>query len=204
MDDPKKFSDMAEYRIFLVALLILFLFEFAVWIITSKGKRDHSRKQSDKGTVWLIIIGWCISLPVGALFRSQDAPVSIRSWLLPHFCYDIGIVFMIVGILIRGMSIWKLKKAFTFSVQTTQDQHLIQTGLYRIVRNPAYTGSMLSLLGVAFAYRHILGVVAVFVICFLCYGIRICVEEKALSSQFGQEFEKYCNQTRFRLIPGIY
>jgi len=36
--------------------------------------------------------------------------------------------------------------------ETTNEQHLIKTGLYHIIRNPAYTGSIISLLGVALVY----------------------------------------------------
>jgi protein-S-isoprenylcysteine O-methyltransferase Ste14 len=71
-----------------------------------------------------------------------------------------------------SLSVLTLKQAFTHTVQTTQDQHLIQKGLYGIVRNPAYTGSILSLVGVAFAYRYVFAPICVLVICLFCYGVR--------------------------------
>jgi len=127
-----------------------------------------------------------------------------RRWVLPHLSYYIGVPLIIVGVIIRCTAVITLKKAFTLSVQTTNEQNLIKTGLYYVIRNPAYTGSIISLLGVAFAYCHILGVIAVIIICFVCYGIRINIEEKALKAQFKEEFEQYCNQTKYRLIPRIY
>lgn len=203
MDDPGKFATLAEYHILMWAVGILVLSECIILLLTSGG-RHGSRRSGDRGSVWLVMFVWCCGLMAGAYFRSQSVPEFLRNWLLPHFCYYIGIVFILTGVVIRCTAVMTLKKAFTFSVQTTSDQHLITTGLYRFVRNPAYTGSMLSLLGVAFAYRHILGIVSVFLLCLIGYGIRISVEEKALRTRFGEEFERYCMETKFRIIPKVY
>lgn len=204
MDDPSKFANIIEYNILIYALGLLLISECVIWVFTSRGSRDRSKKRSDNGTIWLIMIGWYCSIMAGAFFRSQGVSQYMRNLLLPHFTYYIGIIGIVVGVIVRCTAVWTLKRAFTLSVQTTDSQHLIQTGPYHIVRNPAYTGSIISLLGVAFTYRHILGIISVLVICFICYGIRIYVEEKVLATQFQQEFEQYCKHTRYRLIPGIY
>lgn len=68
-------------------------------------------------------------------------------------------------------------------------------GLYHIIRNPAYTVSIISLLGV---------VIAVIIICFTCYRIRINIEENVLNVQSKKEFEQYCNQMNYRLIARVY
>lgn len=203
MDDPTKFATLSEYHIFMWSVGLLVLSECIIMLITSSGNKS-SRRKSDRGTVWLIIFAWCCSIMAGAYFRSQSMPELIQSWLLPHFTYYIGITLIIVGVALRCTAVLTLKKAFTLSVQTTENQHLITSGLYHIVRNPAYTGSIISLLGVALTYRHILGVIFGLLLCLICYGVRIHVEEKALKAQFREEFEQYCAVTKFRLIPGIY
>lgn len=204
MDDPSLFSNVIEFKVIMYVIGILLVSECLIWFFTSRRTHNNPRKYSDSGTVWLIIIGWCCSLMAGAYFRDKNMPESIKKLLLPHFSYYIGIILILIGIAIRCMAVLTLKKSFTLSVQTTDNQHLIQTGLYSIVRNPAYTGSIISLLGVEFAYRHILGLIATIVICIICYGIRIKVEEKALKTQFKEEFENYCKNTKYRLMPGIY
>lgn len=195
---------MIEYQIVFYAIAILVLSELAIWLFSSRGRGKEKRKSADGGTVWLIIIGWCWGVMSGAFFRSESVPDFMRSWLLPHFCYYIGVVFIILGVVIRCTAVLTLKKAFTLHVQTTNDQHLIKTGLYHFVRNPAYTGSIVSLLGVALAYRSIPGAISVIIVCLICYGIRIHVEETALKNQFHDEFVRYCKETKYRLIPGIY
>lgn len=203
MDDPTLFANGAEYKVLIVCLGILVLSECIIMLLTSGGHKG-SRKKSDRGSVWLIICAWCCSIMAGAYFRSPSMPTPLQFWLLPHFVYFIGIVFIIAGIMIRCCAVVTLKKAFTLSVQTTTEQHLITTGLYHLVRNPAYTGSMMSLLGVALAYRAVLGVVFVLVICPICYGIRIYIEEKALKTQFHDEWNQYCSKTKYWLIPGVF
>lgn len=206
MDDPNKFVNFQEYRIAYYAIALLIISELAIWVFTSSGNRNQNqhRRASDHGTMWLIIICWCYGVMAGAFFRSQSVPEFMRSWLFPHVSYNLGIVLIIAGIIIRCTAVLTLRCAFTFQVQTTDDQHLVKTGLYHIVRNPAYTGSMLSLLGVALTYRSTLAAISVVIICIICYGIRIHIEEKALKAKFQEEFEHYCQQTKYRLIPKIY
>lgn len=69
---------------------------------------------------------------------------------------------------------------------------------------PFRAGSIVTLLGVALLYRSIAGVVVVFAACLMCSGRRIRVEENALKRQFRHEFEQYCDQTKYRLIPLLY
>jgi protein-S-isoprenylcysteine O-methyltransferase Ste14 len=141
MGDSSKFANITEYDVFMSALGLLFVSEFVIWLLASGGSRDHSRKRSDNGTFWL----------------------------LPHVTCYVGIFCIVAGVTIRLAAVLTLKRAFTLSVQTSEDQHLIQTGLYRIVSNPAYTGGIISLLGVSLAYLHVLGIFSVFLICFICY-----------------------------------
>lgn len=206
MDDPTKFASMSQYQVFQCAVGLLLFSEFMIWILTSgrKGKdREKSRNQRDGGTVWLVIGGFCLSFYVSYWFRSQEFVRVFREILFPEVFYYVGIGLIFSGIVVRTASVWTLKRNFTLSVQTSSSQHLVKSGMYRSVRNPAYTGSILSLLGVAIALRSVCAPFAVLVICMACYSIRIHVEEEALKERFGREFEEYADHT-WRLIPYIY
>ncbi|MCB2342439.1 methyltransferase family protein [Clostridium estertheticum] len=200
--DATKFTNIFEYNIFLYAIGFMFLSEFIIWIFTASGNKKD-RKKSDKGSIWLIILAYWLSIYVSYYLTSAEAKKIVGNLILPHICYYLGILLIIVGTIIRDYSVWTLKKAFTLSVQTTSDQHLIQKGFYRYVRNPAYTGSILSLLGIAFSLRNTFAPIIVLIICILCYGIRIKIEEKALKEQFKQEFENYYKNT-YCLFPFIW
>lgn len=207
ISDLTKFASIVEYNVYLYAIGFMFLSEFIIWVFANRNRKNDedtkSRKKSDKGSVWLIVSGYWLSIYVSYYLTGTEVNQSIKNLILPHIFYYAGIFLIAAGTIIRDYSVWTLKKAFTLSVQTTSDQHLIQKGFYRYVRNPAYTGSILSLLGIAFSLRNALAPVIVLIICVLCYGIRIKIEEKALKKQFKEEFENYCEHT-YCLFPFIW
>lgn len=201
------FTSSAEYKLLAFAVSVCVLSECGIFLFTILGSigKGQAKKRSDRGTVWLVIIGWYFSIWVDSTLRNPDAavPSFLNFWLLPYFFLYVGLFFSAAGIVLRYTAVFTLKRAFTLSVQTAGDQHLIQKGLYGIVRNPAYTGSIISLLGFAIAFRNIFGIIAL-LIPLLCYALRIRVEEKTLQSHFGKEFETYCQVAKYRLFPGIY
>lgn len=125
------------------------------------------------------------------------------------FCLLIGLnllekkVSIRCGIIVRLVAVLTLKKAFTLNVQTTNEQYLVTTGIYHKVRNPAYTGSIMSLFGIALSLRNLFAAVLVLLFSIICYSIRIYVEEAALRGRFQDEFKEYTINT-FRLFPYIW
>jgi protein-S-isoprenylcysteine O-methyltransferase Ste14 len=82
------------------------------------------------------------------------------------------------------------------------DQHVVDTGPYRWIRHPSYTGSLLTIAGFllcATNWAALAGVVPVLV--GLLYRIR--VEEQALSEELGDAYRSYASRTK-RLIPFVY
>ena len=95
-----------------------------------------------------------------------------------------------------------LKKAFTLNVQISKEQQLITSGMYKLVRHPAYTGSILSLLGVSIVLKNIPAILIVAICSFVCYQIRINVEEAVLQKYF-KGYSLYREKT-YKLFPYIY
>lgn len=198
--DLAMFSNFQEARVVHLAVGLLCMSELLIWIYASLGKRERTRDV----TLWMVIGAWCWGVGAGKILRDTDMPSWVQSLLFPHVIYYLGVVLIVLGVIVRCTAVITLRHAFTHNVQTTSDQHLIQSGLYRWVRNPAYTGSIISLIGTTFAYRSIVASLSVFAVCVFCYGLRIYVEERALKEQFGEEFEEYCHKVKYRLIPGVY
>lgn len=97
-----------------------------------------------------------------------------------------------------------LGKNFTLAVQTTDSQQLVDHGPYSIVRNPAYTGSILSILGLSITSLNPLTIIISLILLVLGYSIRLRVEEKALGNHFGKNYEAYCQKVRYRVFPYIW
>lgn len=202
MGDPTKFNYIWEYDLFNFALLMLSVSEIFIFSYTYR-KKDGKEIRRDRGTKWLLYPNFIVCVLISFYNVSKKAFNFIRMVKLPGFCIELGICLMLVGIVIRVSAVLTLRKAFTLNVQVTSRQKLITSELYRKIRHPAYTGSILSLLGIALALRNLISVGIVLVCCLVCYQIRIAVEEVALEIRFKEEYILYKHNT-YKLFPYIF
>ena len=63
-----------------------------------------------------------------------------------------GTAVLFVGLVLRWTAILTLRHAFTVDVAIAKDQRIIDHGIYRVLRHPAYTGSLVAFLGMALSY----------------------------------------------------
>ena len=203
MGDPTKFHYLWEYYSFNIAFVLLILSELFIFFYTIRRSDRTRAAKRDCGTKWLLYLNFAFCLFIGVFSVSRSAPLFLRKIMFPYFAADMGIIFILAGVVIRLTAVLTLKKAFTLHVQTADGQHLITSGLYHAVRHPAYSGSILSLTGVALAFRNIAAVCLTVICCLVCYGVRIFVEEKALQAQFGEVYTVYKRGT-YKLFPYIF
>lgn len=117
--------------------------------------------------------------------------------------YFSGIILICLGLLLRWISIFQLKKHFTVTVSIREDHQLIQEGFYKYVRHPAYSGSLLSTFGLGLAFDNWLSLLVIFIPILFAFLYRISIEEAELSKAFGSQYEEYVKKTK-KLIPGVY
>lgn len=179
MGDMTKFNSAIEYYIFNVLLMCLLISEIFIFFYTrSKQNRTEKIDTRDLGTKWLLYLNFVFCLIISFLCISQKAPFCIRELTLPAYFAKIGMLITAVGICIRIKAVLTLKKAFTLNVQISKEQQLITNGMYKFVRHPAYTGSILSLLGVSIALKNIPAILIVAICSFVCYQIRIMLKKQ--------------------------
>jgi protein-S-isoprenylcysteine O-methyltransferase Ste14 len=114
-----------------------------------------------------------------------------------------GIALMLLGICVRWIAIHTLGKYFTRRVTILPDHSLVQTGLYKYLRHPSYSGFLIGDLGLALTFSNWLSFIIIFIPTFAAAFYRMYVEEKALEHAFGNEYIDYCRTTH-RLIPKVY
>ena len=204
MGDPSKFSNLSLFYIFHFVLLLMILAEVFILLYTyQRGTNTKKVNKTDKGTKWMLIFNFYICIYISFYMVGLNVSDSIRNMKLPVIFSYIGVVLMLAGIIVRLCAVFTLKRAFTLSVQTAETQHLITTGIYNKVRNPAYSGSICSLIGTTLGLRSIYALIVVFLLSIGCYSARIHIEEKALIKHFGKEFSDYEKHT-YRLIPLVW
>jgi protein-S-isoprenylcysteine O-methyltransferase Ste14 len=179
-----------------VSLRILWL-AVEVWQRRSFPVKANEVLDSHSGRLWDIAnaiepIGLVLAfLGVG---RVQNLPQAVQLGAL---------VLLISGIIIRFTAIRTLGRFFTGEVTIREDHRLVNTGLYKYVRHPAYTGALLSHAGLGLAFGSWVSL-SLSVLPFVVAAFyRIGVEEKALSRRFGEDYTIYAKATH-RLIPRVY
>ena len=118
------------------------------------------------------------------------------------FLFWLGILLVYAGIAFRLYAINVLGSSFTSTVAVTPDQPLIEAGPYRLIRHPAYTGVLITLLGFGLCYTNWLGLLVIVGCALIGFSYRIRVEEHVLKAHLGQRYQEYMRRTK-RLIPFV-
>jgi protein-S-isoprenylcysteine O-methyltransferase len=166
----------------------------------ARRSRSASARSADRGT--LAILWTVIALAIaGGIFvagrRLAPLPGSLRAWSLA------GIALLAGGLALRWTAILTLRRAFTVDVAIAGGQRIVDRGVYRFLRHPAYTGNLLAFAGLAFAFGDALGWAVMILPIVAAFAYRIRIEEQALRAAFGEDYERYAGRTR-RLIPFVY
>ena len=163
-------------------------------------RSSDATKLRDKGSLDLIVILFWAGIAADFLF-SFLVPQTAISWKRTRV-FVLGIFLMVAGIAFRWYCILILGKFFTFDVAIHSGQPLIQTGPYRYIRHPSYTGALLTLAGFGLALGNWAGLAAVLLSMGLAYSYRIPVEV-ALTAALGDSYKEYVSRT-WRLVPFLF
>jgi protein-S-isoprenylcysteine O-methyltransferase Ste14 len=114
-----------------------------------------------------------------------------------------GVLLMVIGIGLRLWAIFTLGRFFKFQVVIQEGHRVVQTGPYRRIRHPSYTGTLIAFLGAGVALGSWLSVLALVLVPLAGFLVRIRVEEAALEDALGEQYRAYAARTR-RLVPGVW
>ena len=105
-----------------------------------------------------------------------------------------------------GLAVWAMVANRYFSavarIQQDRGQVVVTTGPYRIVRHPAYAGSLLASLALPFMLDVIWALVPTLVMV-VALVIRTGLEDRMLREEL-EGYESYAEETPYRLIPGLW
>lgn len=122
--------------------------------------------------------------------------------MLPGWVFSLGIFLIILGIILRQLSMAILGRYFSGVVGIQKGQKVIEKGPYKYVRHPSYTGALMIFIGLGLALQSWAAVLTLIILFIIAYGFRIYVEEKALISELGEPYIDYKKRTK-RLIPYV-
>jgi len=178
----------------------LFLFVYAPEFALVARTRPTKGEKADRGSMQFIMLAGWIGM-MGAFVVA-----GIQAFIITHgqkAWFVAGLATLLSGSLLRRHCWRMLGKHFTGDVKASPDQPVVESGIYRWVRHPSYTGGMLMYLGTGLALTNWLSVVIITVAGAAAYLYRVRVEEQALQANLGDRYQEYMKRTK-RFVPFVF
>lgn len=177
-------------------LWIAFLAVWFTWALKTKPVKSRES----------VVSRLSYALPTVAAAYTMSGRIEPRWLHIPIFPASLwlqllAVLITAVGI---GFAVWArayLGGNWSSSVTVKVGHELVHTGPYRWVRHPIYSGLILGLFGTALAQRKVGGLVAV-ALFYIGFKIKSRIEERAMTSTFGTEYDEYCRSTG-AIIPKL-
>lgn len=180
-----------------------------VWVIAialvSGPELLAERAQARKGTkAWdMVLLGF---VGLAAMARPIVAGLDVRFEWTAHMPVGLHIAALAIAVLGYALGIWAMASNPFFSktvrIQDDRGQTVATGGPYRIVRHPGYVGAIAFELAIPIMlgswWALIPGGLAA-----LVFVIRTALEDKTLQEDLPG-YTEYAQQTRYRLLPGIW
>lgn len=165
-----------------------------------KRSRGQGVNGEDRGSLRLLWLS--VALGVGLAVTTQWVP-SARLPGSPHALRVLALVLLSVGLALRWAAILTLGRLFTVDVAIHADHAVVQSGFYRFVRHPSYTGLLVAFLGLGIFFGSWLSVLALLVPIGAAVVNRVATEERALLAALGPSYASYRARTK-RFVPGLF
>lgn len=180
--------------------LPLWLAWIAYWVFSAYGNKPSAGPVSRR---WRIIT---VALGVGlyAFGRLNPDPTYFQHRLLPTSTARVWccLVLTAAGL---AFAIWAriaLGTNWSGTPMIKEGHELIQSGPYRYVRHPIYTGLLLAVLGDVLVRARVIDAY-ILGLCWVLLIWKLKFEEKLMMRQFPDRYPEYRAGTK-ALIPGIY
>jgi protein-S-isoprenylcysteine O-methyltransferase Ste14 len=168
---------------------------YLAWMIfeVRVALREEGQKYADFGTRELYGASHAATILVALWFARPG-----QGW--PWLMLTGGLGFG-AGVALRAWAIRTLGRFYSHSVRTVAEHRVVDTGPYRRLRHPAYSGMLLAHAGVVLAFFSLPALALYLLGLWPAVVLRLLVEERALAALPGYlDFSR----TRKRLIPGLW
>lgn len=163
--------------------------------LLKKRLNSKEKEGAQKGVVILSLIMFMAGFILSALdFR--------YSWLvIPEWIQYVSGALFLLGYGLYA-EVMRENAYLSRTVEVQENQKVIDTGLYGIVRHPMYTSTLLMFLTIPLILGSVIGFAVFLLYPFIICG-RIKNEEKILSEGL-EGYDEYKKKVKYRIIPFIY
>jgi len=192
-----KFWQAYTYLVVLVVPMIFALLYFLKKDPKFLERRTRA-KEKEKQQKLLSILSTAIFL-AGFIIPGLDHRFAWSD--VPTYIVITADIMVLLGYLII-LFVFKQNSYASLIIEVNENQKVISTGLYGVVRHPMYLGVLIMFLPTPIALGSYWALIPFAVLPVLLI-LRILNEEKVLSNNL-QGYKEYCQKTKFRLIPFIW
>ena len=112
--------------------------------------------------------------------------------------YVLSLFFIILGpfVLISAVRSFKAKQTTINPININNASSLVTSGVFKYSRNPMYLGMVFILLALSFRFNLVGGILFTSIFIMYITKFQIIPEEAAMKRIFGEDFNRYKNETR--------
>jgi protein-S-isoprenylcysteine O-methyltransferase Ste14 len=195
---PLPYANAGAKAVFIALIL--------VWVATELVTRARTRgNQSGTSTEWgsLIAIGLSFAVGFWAAFYLASHAEGAAIEFARRAIFILGALLAAAGIAFRQWAIFILGRFFTVYVRVSEGQTVVESGPYRVLAHPSYTGMVMVFVGIGLMLDNWLSLACLAILPTVGLVIRIKVEERALLAGIGEPYRRFL-ATRSRLVPGLW
>jgi protein-S-isoprenylcysteine O-methyltransferase Ste14 len=187
-----------RYSLDQLPLAVLWLAWLAYWFTAARDVKPTRRRESRASR----LLTTALTIPAAALFALRGPWFH---WLGARFLpdtaisYRIGLLMVVSGLAFAVWARVHLGRNWSGTVTVKEDHELIRSGPYGIVRHPIYTGLLLAILGTAFVFGEVRGLLA-FALLTTALSLKLRREERFMQESFPDTYPSYRAQVP-ALIP---
>ena len=163
--------------------------------LLEKRLNTKEKESAQKGVLALS----ALIFPIGFLLSSLDFRFSLSS--VPDWCVATASILFLIGYAMYA-EVMRENAYLSRTVEVCENQKVIDTGLYGIVRHPMYLATFLMFLPLPMILGSFFGLIPFALYPFVIV-IRILNEEKVLASDLPG-YTDYIKKVKYRLIPLIW
>ena len=191
--DPLAVHDALAENLLRGVLVVWVAFELIVRL------RNRTRANVGDWTLPVVILTIVAAIAIGYRAAHVHSTILGGGWAM----YTVGLIVVVAGLGLRVWAILTLGRFFTPSVQIQGGQRVVESGPYRYVRHPSYTGMLLALVGLGIALDDWLSLLVLALLPLTGILVRIRHEESVLLDALGDDYADYASRTS-RLVPGVW
>lgn len=178
-------------------ILALWVIWLVYWVVAAIGSKAVRQREGAMTRVAF--------LAQALLTAILLAPLGWSGWLWTQLVgggwtrYWIAVALVVIGLVVCIWARRFLGGNWSGSVTVKEGHELVQSGPYRWIRHPIYTGILLMILGTGLASGRVHGLLA-FPIALASLWLKSRFEERWMTREFGERYGEYRKKS-WALIP---